>query len=136
MGQNNPNVTDAQLAVLQLLWERGPSTIRQITDVLYPSGREAEYATVQKLLERLEDNEHVLRDRSRHAHVFTASTRLETLVGHRMREMAEKLCGGDMAPLLTHLVQAETLTPQERQQLRDLIDQLDQEPKSGRKRKK
>ena len=125
-----PDVTDAELAVLQALWEHGSATIRQLTDVLYPDGNEAHYATVQKLLERLESKGHVERDRSGHAHRFRARTDRDTLVGHRLRAMAEKLCGGLMAPLLTHLVRAEALSAREREELRDLIDKLDRKNKS------
>ena len=46
----SPDVTDAELAVLQALWERGTATIRQLTDALYPGGGPAQYGTVQKLL--------------------------------------------------------------------------------------
>jgi predicted transcriptional regulator len=129
------DVTDAELAVLQVLWEQGPATIRQLTDALYPPcrGTDASYATVQKLLERLEGKGHVRRDRSTHAHVFSALTSRDELVGHRLRLMAEKLTGGLMTPLLTHLLRAETLTPQERQELRVLMDELDRKsrPKKG-----
>ena len=129
MGDFAPDVTDAELAVLQVLWDRGPATIRQLTDELYPDGSDVHYATVQKLLERLELKEHVARDRSTHAHRFRAVTDRDTLVGRRLRAVAEKLCGGLMAPLLTHLVRAETLTPRERQELRSLIDELDRKRK-------
>jgi predicted transcriptional regulator len=129
MEQNPPDVTDAELAVLQALWEQGEATIRQLTDALYPDGNEVHYATVQKLLERLELKAHVERDRSSHAHRFRARTDRDTLVGQRLRAMAEKLCGGLMTPLLTHLVRAETLSTRERQQLRDLIDDLDRKKK-------
>ena len=124
------DVTDAELAVLQVLWDRGSATIRQLTDELYPEGNDAHYATVQKLLERLETKGHVARDRSGHAHIFVARTDRDTLVGRRLRAMAEKLCGGLMAPLLTHLVRAEALSSQERQELRDLIDKLDRKKRS------
>ncbi|HTU90458.1 MAG TPA: BlaI/MecI/CopY family transcriptional regulator [Gemmataceae bacterium] len=124
------DVTDAELAILQVLWERSSATIRQLTDVLYPDGKESHYATVQKLLERLESKGHVRRDRSGHAHSFSARTDRDTLVGHRLRAMAEKLCGGLMAPLLTHLVRAEALSSRERQELRDLIDKLERKNKS------
>lgn len=124
------DVTDAELAVLQLLWDRGAATIRQLTDALYPHANDVYYATVQKLLERLEAKGHVTRDRSGHAHVFRAQTDRDTLVGRRLRAMAEKLCGGLMGPLLTHLVRAEALSSEERQELRALIDQLDRKKKS------
>jgi predicted transcriptional regulator len=121
------DIPDAELAVLQALWEQGPATVRQLTDLLYPGGGDAGYATVQTLLARLEKKGHVARDRSAHAHRFSAVLDRDTLVGQRLRTMAEKLCGGLMAPLLTHLVRAEALTPKERQQLRDLIDQLERD---------
>ena len=56
------DVTDAELAVLQTLWEHGPATIRQLADILYPGGKAAQYGTVQKLLERLEGKTCVRRD--------------------------------------------------------------------------
>src|SRR5436305_2107855 len=104
------DVPDAELAVLQVLWDSGPCTIRQLTDVLYPDGSDVYYATVQKLLERLEDKGHVHRDRSAHAHRFSARTDRDALIGHRLRTVAEKLTGGMLAPLLTHLVRAEALS--------------------------
>jgi predicted transcriptional regulator len=123
------DVTDAELAVLQALWERGPSTIRQLTDLLYEDVSDTNYATVQKLLDRLEEKDHVARDRSGHAHVFRALTNRDALVGQRLRWLAEKLTGGMLAPLLTHLVRAEALSSAERRELRALIDALDRKNK-------
>src|SRR5262245_12665392 len=53
MESNFRDVSDQELAVLHVLWDRGPATIRQVTDVLYPDGTDANYASVQKFLERL-----------------------------------------------------------------------------------
>ena len=111
-----------------------PATIRQITDAIYPSATDAKYATVQKLLERLEEKRHVVRDRSQHAHLFSARTSRDVLVGKRLRAMAEELTGGLMAPLLAHLVRAEALTATERRELRDLIDELERKKPPQTKR--
>jgi predicted transcriptional regulator len=119
------DVTDAELAVLQVLWDKGASTVRQLAEALYQNASDARCATVLKLLERLEKKAHVARDRSGHAHRFSALTDRDTLVGQRLRSVAEKLTGGMMAPLLTHLVRAEALSPEERRALRALIDELD-----------
>src|SRR3954467_633419 len=105
-----PDIAEAELAVLRPLWDAPRATIRQLADALYPAGTDAHYATVQKLLERLEAKGHVRRDRSSHAHRFTARTDRNTLVGRRLRAVAEQLTGGLMAPLLSHLVRAEALT--------------------------
>jgi len=124
MARTPQDVTDAELALLQVLWDSGAATIRQLTDVLYPAGSAAQYATVQKLLERLESKGCVRRERTPPAHIFTAAIAREDLIGRRLRDMAEKLCGGSLTPLLTHLVRTRGLTTRERQELRDLIDEL------------
>jgi len=125
MARTPQDVTDTELALLQVLWDNGPATIRQLTDVLYPGGGAAQYATVQKLLERLEGKGCIRRQRMSPAHVFTAAIAREDLIGRRLRDMAEKLCGGSLTPLLTHLVRTKGLTNRERQELRALIDELD-----------
>jgi predicted transcriptional regulator len=125
MAQTDPDVTEAELSVLQVLWEKGPATIRQITDALYPDGGASHYATVQKLLERLEAKRCVRRDRSLYVHVFSAAIDRDELIGRRLRAVAETLCGGSLTPLLTHLARAKPLTDEERRALRALIDEPD-----------
>src|SRR5262245_29369033 len=129
------DVTDAELAVLQQLWDRGAATIRQLTEAIYPEGTPSLYGTVQKLLERLEAKGCVSRDRNNWPHVFHAIISRDELIGLRLRVMAEKLCGGSLTPLLTHLVEAERLTPQQRQELRSRLDELEQ-PLTGRDRRR
>jgi predicted transcriptional regulator len=130
MARTPQDVTDAELAILEVLWKDAPATIRQITNNLYPQGGISPYATVQKLLERLEGKEFVVRTRGPAAHTFTAAIDRDELIGRRLQATAEKLCGGSLTPLLMHLVKTKRLTARERQELRSLIDDLDQGPKS------
>jgi predicted transcriptional regulator len=125
MRRDVPELPDAELAVLQQLWEKGPTTIRQLTDALYPQSTDAYYATVQKLLERLEGKGCVQRDRSALAHVFTAGVDRDQIIGRRLEAMAEKLCGGSLTPLLTNLVRSKRLTARERREIRKLMDELE-----------
>jgi predicted transcriptional regulator len=125
------DVTNAELAVLQTLWQQGCATIRQLADVLYPGGKAAQYGTVQKLLERLEEKRCVRRDRAPWPHIFHASIDRETLIGWRLRDTAEKLCGGSMTPLLMHLLKAESLSDEERDELRAFLEQLNNPPPSS-----
>jgi BlaI family penicillinase repressor len=124
------DVSQTELAILEVLWAAGPATIRQLVDALYPGGTESHYATVQTLLQRLERKRHVRRDRSSHAHRFTAVVARDDLIGRRLRAVADQLTGGMMAPLLTGLVRAEALSPEELRELRQLIDELDRRNKS------
>jgi predicted transcriptional regulator len=127
------DVTDAELAVMEVLWG-APATIRGIRDKLYPRGGLAHYNTVQKLLERLEAKGYIDRDTQELAHRFTAAVGREELVGRRLRAMADELCGGSLATLLTGLVRSQPLKPAEIRELRELIDRADRTDRS-RKRK-
>lgn len=118
------DLPDAELAVLQELWARGPCTIRQLTEELYPRGTDAHYATVQKLLDRLEAKGFVRRDRSQWAHRFAAIVDRDRLIGQRLEAVAEKLCGGSLTPLLTNLVRSKRLTAKERREIRKLFEEL------------
>jgi predicted transcriptional regulator len=128
--QSFQDVTETELAVLQELWDRGALTIRQIAEHLYPGGGTAHYATVQKLLDRLETKGFVQRERTAPSHRFHPVVAREELIGRRLRVMAEQLCGGSLTPVLTHLVRTESISPQERHELRSLIEQMERDARS------
>jgi predicted transcriptional regulator len=132
MGRTPQDVTDKELEILQVLWQHGAMTIRQITDVLYPDSRSSYYATVQKLLERLEAKGCVQRDRSGAVHLFAAAVRRDDIVGRRLKAVADQLCDGAWTPLLTHLVQSRKLSDADREALRRLIDDLDRPDRKRR----
>jgi predicted transcriptional regulator len=125
MNRGQTDVTDAELALLQALWDRGPLTIRQLVERVYAQEGTSVYATVQKLLDRLEAKGCVVRDRSGAVHVFEAAIGRDELIGRRLRAVADALCGGSLTPLLTQLVQGAEMTDKDRRELRSLIDRLD-----------
>jgi predicted transcriptional regulator len=124
MARSPQDVTDAELAVLQVLWEQGTTTRRQITNALYPDGGPAHYTTVQKLLERLEAKGHVRSGRGEAVRTFTAAVDRDRLISRRLQDVAAKLCGGSLTPLLMNLVRAQPLTARELAELQDLVKQL------------
>ena len=121
------DITDSELAVLRALWQTEAATIRQLTDQLYPGGRPAHYATVQKLLERLERKSCVERRLEGRVNVFRATVERGEIIRRRLRELADKVCGGSLTPLLTHLVDSGGLSEEELTTLRELVDRLDGE---------
>ena len=126
-------MTDAELAVLRVLWADGPSSVRAVAAALSVDGATTQAATAQKLLERLEEKAWVARDRTGPVQLFRATADRDDLIGRRLRSIAEELCEGSMTPLLSHLVHADRLTQRDRQALRDLIERLDGEtPKRPR----
>ncbi len=124
MARTPRDVTDAELEVLRALWDLPEATIRALADRVYPNGGASEYATVQKLLERLEDKGHVSHRSEGRQNVYAARLGREDLVALRLRETADSLCGGSLTPLLTHLVSGARLSAEELRALRRLVDEL------------
>jgi len=124
MARTPKDVTDAELAVMQVLWDRGPAAIREITEVLYPQDVETQYSTVKRLLARLEAKAFVRRDRREAVHRFHAVVDRDDLVGRRLKRLADSLCGGSISPLLMQLAQSHNLTDEQRRALLALIEDL------------
>jgi predicted transcriptional regulator len=133
MPRARQDVTETELAVLQVLWDQGSATRRQITDVLYPGGGPAHYTTVQKLLERLEAKGYVRPDRSEPLVSFRAVVGREELISRRLLEVADRLCGGSLTPLLINLVRSQPLSDDELAELRTLVDELSRQKNPRRK---
>ena len=129
MARKGKDVTDAELGVLQALWDCGPSTIRKLTEILYPHDVDTQYSTVKRLLARLESKGYVSRDRSEAVHVFDALVDRDELVGRRLQTLADSLCDGSISPLLTRLASSESLTEQQQQTLQSLIEELNDDSK-------
>lgn len=124
MADRPQDISDAELAVLQLLWGRPALSTRQIAEALHGGRADARYPTVQKQLERLEAKGFVRRDRSLMVHLFSAAVGREELVGRRLDAVVDTLCGGSVAPVITHLLRAPRLSDEERAKLRALIDEM------------
>jgi predicted transcriptional regulator len=125
-GHRRFSVPDAELAVLKVLWERREATIREITEVLYPDGAISEYATVQKLLDRLHQRKHVARRRRGRANVYVPTTARDDLIREHLHEAADRFCDGSLTPLLSQLVDGRHLTDDDLRALRVLVQRLDE----------
>jgi len=115
-------ITDAELGIMKLLWERRTMTAREIRQRLYPSGTPSEHATVQKLLQRLEAKNLVERDRNGFAHLFRANVTQAEIVGEQLQALVQTMADGSMATVISHLLKQQRLTPEERKQLRKILE--------------
>ncbi len=84
-------VADAELAVLKVLWARGPLTAKTITEAIYPDGAESEFAAVHSFLQRLERKGLITRDRSSFVHVFSPTASHADILGQELKAIAERL---------------------------------------------
>jgi predicted transcriptional regulator len=122
VGQQQP-LANAELAVLELLWDAGPLTARQVRERLYPDAERAQHGTVQRLLQRLEDKGFVERDEQFPVHLFRAATGREEYASRQLESLAQRLTGGSIAPLLTHLIEQRRIPRQDIERLRAILDE-------------
>jgi BlaI family transcriptional regulator, penicillinase repressor len=104
------DATETELAMLQVLWEMGEATRRQVADTLYPGGAEAHYATVQKLLGRLEAKGLASHRRVENVLIFAPAVDRDEFLRRRLQVLADKLCGGAVAPMVMNLVRSQPLS--------------------------
>ena len=116
--------TDAELAVLDHLWEHGPSIVSEIAFRLYAQNTPAYHATVNSLLEQLEKKKFVKRDRSGFAHRFTAKIERADLVSSQIQEIADSHFDGAIAPMLLSLVEKIKLGRRDKEAIRKIIDKI------------
>ncbi len=117
-----PSLANAELAVMNLLWQKGRLTARQIRERLYPDAAKAQHGTVQRLLQRLKDKGYVERDRSLPVHLFSAALSRQTYACSQLESLAARLTGGSLAPLITHLVEEKRISQEEIDQIRAILD--------------
>jgi predicted transcriptional regulator len=114
--------------MLQVLWDQGEATRRQVADTLYPGGAEAHYATVQKLLGRLEAKGLASHRRVDNVLIFTASVDRDEFLRRRLQVLADKLCGGAVAPMVMNLVRSQPLSDGEVEELYALLRERRRKP--------
>src|SRR5262245_62593681 len=129
MGRSAREITDAELSLLNELWQRSSATVQELTEVLYGNTAPALLATVRKLLDRLEAECCVTRDRTQWPHHYRAVLKRDDLAGKRLQAAADELYDGGLAPLLTHLVRSQKLSAEDRANLRKMLDELDKKGK-------
>ena len=116
-------VTDAELAVLRVLWGRGPLTARAIAEEVYPRGAESEFAAIHSFLQRLERKGLVGRDRTSFVHLFSARCTQAEVIGEELRTLARRLGEDSFVPLIMQLIAHKALSRKELAEIRKLIDE-------------
>lgn len=120
-----PHLTNAELSVMNLLWEEDRLTARVIKERLYPGAKKSQHGTVQRLLQSLEEKGLVTRDRSLGVHLFSPVFRREVYASRELESLTRRLTGGSLVPLVTQLMQDAKISSEEIEQLKRVLDQDD-----------
>ena len=111
-----PRPTDAELSILRVLWERGPSTVRQVHDVL-SANREFAYTTTLKLLQLMTEKGVAVREEDGRVHLYRAAVAQEETQRHLIRDLVDRAFGGSPSRLV---MQALAATPASAEELREI----------------
>ena len=121
-----PNPTPAELDILRVLWRRGPSTVREVNELLNtekPTG----YTTVLKLLQIMTDKGLVVREEAGRAHIYQARQSEEQSQRQIVGELLDRVFGGAAQRLVMQALTERKASPQEIAAIRRLLDQLEGE---------
>ncbi|SEU25127.1 BlaI/MecI/CopY family transcriptional regulator [Stigmatella erecta] len=119
-----PRPTDAELAILRVLWERGASTVRDVHDSLQDG---TGYTTVLKLMQIMTEKGLVVRDESQRAHVYSARVAQQKTQRQLVADLVDRAFGGSPAQLALQALSSKKTSPEELAELRRLLDSLEQE---------
>ncbi|MEK6700889.1 MAG: BlaI/MecI/CopY family transcriptional regulator [Planctomycetota bacterium] len=128
MAKKPVELGEAELAVMRVLWDDGPLTVRDVMKRLHDRGRMVAYTTVLTFLTRLEQKNVVASDKRDTAYVYRARISRQSVSASRIRSLVDQLYDGAAAPMLLQLIENEKFSPGEIAQLRKLIDDLDTKP--------
>jgi len=111
--------TDAELAILHVLWKHGPRTVRQVAEIM---GRETAYTTMLKLLQIMAEKGLVRRDESARTHVYAAACSQEQTERQLVTDLMNRAFGGSAAKLVLQALSSTKASPEELAEIRKLID--------------
>ena len=114
--------SELELQVLAVLWDHGPSTVRQVLDLL-PDGKDRAYTTVLSVMQMLERKELVTHDRQGNANLYRPLQSRETIIKPFMGRLVSHVFGGSKLRLVESLLGTEKLDAEELAQLEKIIKQ-------------
>ena len=120
-----PRPTDAELGILRVLWQRGPSTVREVQESLNEA-RPTGYTTVLKTLQIMTEKGLVRRDEQQRAHVYEAQFAQHQTQRQMVGDLLNRVFDGSASNLLMHaLATKKGTSPEELSQIRDILDEFE-----------
>jgi predicted transcriptional regulator len=123
MSNSQPIPTDAELAILRTLWERGPSTVRAVTNSLNRD-RITGYTTALKLLQIMLDKGLVVRDESNRTHIYRPKFTQEKTQKQLITDLLHRAFGGSAQKLVMQALSTNKASKEELAEIQKLIDSM------------
>ena len=124
-----PRPTDAELAILRVLWQRGPSTVREVLDAVNAARPEPiAYTTVLRFLQIMTGKGLVSREDRDRTHVFAPAVPEERTKKQMVGDLLERAFGGSVHELVVQALGSRKISAAELRDIRKLLNELDQTP--------
>jgi BlaI family transcriptional regulator, penicillinase repressor len=123
-----------EMQVLSVLWQRGPSAVRDVLDAM-PDGKSRAYTTILTVMQVMEKKGLVSHTAQGNTHIYAAAISREQVAGPLLKDLVRHLFGGSRVTALQHLLQENEVSPGELDEIKQLIATHEKE-QSGSKRKK
>jgi BlaI family penicillinase repressor len=124
MGLRTPKPTVGELEILRVLWERGPSTVREIHETLTKT-RDMGYTTVLKLLQIMTAKGTVRRNEEQRAHIYQACQPAEETKRELAGDVLQRVFAGSASQLMMHALEGRRTSRRELEELRRLLDEYE-----------
>ena len=120
-----PEPTKAELEILQVLWELGPSTVRTVNDKLNEEKREVNYTSTLKLMQIMLEKGLLTRDDSQMKHVYAVAEEEDKTKSFLLQRFVDNLYNGSPSSLLMQLLGNKKPSQKEWEAIKELINQMD-----------
>ena len=119
-----PRPTDAELAILRVLWQHGACTVRQVHDELSRE-RPSAYTTALKMLQIMTEKGLLERDERERAHIYRATSEQADTQGQIVRDVVDRVFGGSAAQLVMRALSEKRASPREIAEIRQILDEAE-----------
>ncbi len=119
-----PKPTEAELAILRVLWERGPSTVREVWERLSSTPRTG-YTTTLKFMQIMHEKGLLKRDDSARSHVYAAALSADLTQRQAVSHLLDRMFGGSARQLVLQALSVKKASPAELAEIRKLLDEME-----------
>ncbi|NLR62122.1 BlaI/MecI/CopY family transcriptional regulator [Chitinophaga polysaccharea] len=123
--------TESELEILGILWEKGPSTVREVHDILSQT-KDAGYTTTLKLMQIMHEKELLQRDTSSKTHVYTAAISQQTTQQQLLNKMIDTVFGGSASQLVMQALGQHKSSEEELDKIRQYLSEMEKQQKKNR----
>ena len=116
--------TDQELEILKVLWEAGPSSVRDVWRTI-AEDRSIGYTSVLKVMQIMRDKGLLICDASQRPQVYRPRQNQKTVLKQLAGDLLDRVFGGSASLLLLHAIESKKASPDELAELRQLLDRLD-----------